>query len=312
MRGGTKIVGFCVAGLLSIAPGWAQSIAVVNPSFEILPTGGLPLQWAGVCRYSSFTPVPGWNLSGVDSGQYQCEPSYPDLAPPTDGITAVYFSGTLFQTVAATVQSGVIYTLLVDLEPTLIQEPRPGSAGLLVNGIRYTATPVAGVAPTPPNWGTYTATYIGLPADVGAAITIELNSPPRIYYDPYARFDNVRLSATPPEPAYTVSLLYDPLKAAKSGSTIPIKLRLLQGGVNVSSPSLVVHAVNLVRMDTTASSAVLENAGNANPDFDFRYVDGTPGYYIFNLKTTGLSTGTYRLKFTVNGLGDYTAPFDVK
>jgi hypothetical protein len=36
------------------------------------------------------------------------------------------------------------------------------------------------------------------------------------------------------------------------------------------------------------------------------------GGYIFNLKTTGLTTGTYHLKFTVNGLGDYTAAFAVK
>jgi len=113
---------------------------------------------------------------------------------------------------------------------------------------------------------------------------------------------------------YTVSLLYDPLKAAKSGSTIPIKLQLLSGGVNVSAANLVLHAVVVLKMDSNASSQV-QDAGNSNPDFDFRFdptLGSAPGGYIFNLKTTGLTTGTYNLKFQVNGLGDYTAPFAVK
>jgi hypothetical protein len=36
-------------------------------------------------------------------------------------------------------------------------------------------------------------------------------------------------------------------------------------------------------------------AGNANPDNNFRF---DSGYYILNLKTTGLATGTYKLYFT--------------
>ena len=128
--------------------------------------------------------------------------------------------------------------------------------------------------------------------------------------EPYERFYFDDFSYTPPGGGYTVSLLYDPLKAAKSGSTIPIKLQLLSGGVNVSSPSLVVHAVAVIKVDNSVSSEVTDS-GSANPDFDFRY-DAALGGYIFNLKTTGLTTGTYHLKFTVNGLGDYTAPFDVR
>ena len=36
-------------------------------------------------------------------------------------------------------------------------------------------------------------------------------------------------------------------------------------------------------------------AGNANGDDDFRFDNG---FYILNLKTTGLATGTYKLYFT--------------
>ena len=41
-------------------------------------------------------------------------------------------------------------------------------------------------------------------------------------------------------------------------------------------------------------------SGSANPDANFRY-DGGLGGYIFNLKTTGLTTGTYALEFSVTG-----------
>ena len=140
-------------------------------------------------------------------------------------------------------------------------------------------------------------------------VTLQCNSERSSTPIPYFYMDDFSYTA----PAYTVSLLYDPLKAAKSGSTVPIKLQLLRGAVNVSAPSLVVHAVAVLKMDSSVPGQV-DDPGNANPDFDFRYdptLGGTGGY-IFNLKTTGLTTGTYHLKFSVNGLGDYTAPFAVK
>jgi len=43
-----------------------------------------------------------------------------------------------------------------------------------------------------------------------------------------------------------------------------------------------------------------EDVGNANPDLDFRFdsPQGPAGGYIFNLKTSGLGSGTYSLQFT--------------
>jgi hypothetical protein len=52
-------------------------------------------------------------------------------------------------------------------------------------------------------------------------------------------------------------------------------------------------------VDGTASSADLPPS-NANPDSDFRY-DGTLAGYIYNLKTTGLARGTWKMGFTVTG-----------
>jgi len=116
-------------------------------------------------------------------------------------------------------------------------------------------------------------------------------------------------------PRYSVCLLYDPTKAVHSGATIPIKLQLCDGsGNDLSSSSIVANATRVTQISTTISGAV-ENAGNSNPDNNFRFdaTLGSTGGYIFNLKTTGLSTGTYSLNFTVTGDSSvYAANFQVK
>lgn len=130
--------------------------------------------------------------------------------------------------------------------------------------------------------------------------------------------DNVA-NATSQSVSYTVGfglrLLYDQTKAVKSGSTIPIKIQLVDAlGNNMSSAAIVVHAMSLVQITTTASETI-NDAGTSNPDANFRFDAslGSNGGYIFNLKTTGLSTGTYSLGFTVNSDPNvYTVQFAVR
>lgn len=114
---------------------------------------------------------------------------------------------------------------------------------------------------------------------------------------------------------YSICPLYDPTKAVHSGATIPIKLQLCDGsGNDLSSSSITVHAVSIIQVSNSISGAV-EDSGNANPDYDFRFdaTLGSTGGYIFNLKTTGLSTGTYSLNFTVTGDSFvYPTSFEVK
>lgn len=63
----------------------------------------------------------------------------------------------------------------------------------------------------------------------------------------------------------------------------------------MSSPSIVVHAVSVTK--TSSNNPVeLDDTGNANPDFDFRYDASLMGY-VFNLSTKGYATGTYKLNF---------------
>jgi hypothetical protein len=128
--------------------------------------------------------------------------------------------------------------------------------------------------------------------------------------------DNVGNAATPRSVNYTIiyglNVLFDQTKAAKSGSTVPIKIRLVDAnGVDVSSTAMIVHAVSVVQTGSQASPLV-EDAGNANPDLDFRYDQSLDGY-IFNLKTTGYGTGSYLLNFVVgNGATIYSIGFQVR
>lgn len=122
-------------------------------------------------------------------------------------------------------------------------------------------------------------------------------------------------SHTPLAAQYQVCLLYDQTKGVKSGATVPIRLQLCDaGGTNLSSAGVALHATGVVQVSNSAPAA-LTDTGNANPDDDFRYdptVGGTGGY-IFNLKTTGFATGTYKLTFTAGGGGTtYSAPFSVR
>lgn len=72
-------------------------------------------------------------------------------------------------------------------------------------------------------------------------------------------------------------------------------------GVDASAANTVVHATGVVLVSSNAPQA-LEDAGNANPDYDFRFDSslGSTGGYIFNLKTSGYPTGTFALQFTAS------------
>jgi subtilisin-like proprotein convertase family protein len=114
---------------------------------------------------------------------------------------------------------------------------------------------------------------------------------------------------------YNIRLLYDPDKANRIGSTIPVRIQVLSAssGQNVSSSDLVVHALGVTKESEYAPGPA-EDAGNANPDDDFRFnnFEGAGGY-IFNLQTTGLTTGTYVLVFKVgNDSFTYGVRFQVK
>jgi pectin methylesterase-like acyl-CoA thioesterase len=95
---------------------------------------------------------------------------------------------------------------------------------------------------------------------------------------------------------YRLEPLYEVDKVNKAGSTVPVKLQLLDNaGTNLSSADKVLHALG-VGPDSSDTYGPAADAGNANPGGNFRFTgDG----YVYNLKTTGYAPGTYRLYFTV-------------
>ena len=144
--------------------------------------------------------------------------------------------------------------------------------------------------------GTFTATVMAtdvvgnLAADVSAQYTV----------------------VAPPPPTYTVCQLgYNPNSAKKAGSAYGFSLRLCDSaGNNVSSSSIVleVTVVNPGNFPVQSANA----PGGSNPANQFVFSGGS---YSYNLKTSGLPTGSLRLEFKV--IGDttgtvYSAPFKLK
>lgn len=118
--------------------------------------------------------------------------------------------------------------------------------------------------------------------------------------------DNVGNASSPAanyNVTYNILLLFDNTTAKKSGSVFAIRLQIADvNGSNRSAGEIAVTATRIVRISDNAPAPV-DDAGNANPDSNFRFdhaLGGTGGY-IFNLSTQGLSTGTYRLFFTAAG-----------
>ena len=114
-----------------------------------------------------------------------------------------------------------------------------------------------------------------------------------------------------------ISPLFDRSRAYKRGSTIPIKLQLLNANnMNISSSSTILTTRSLIIVRGNTSLPVAD-AGNANPYNNFRFdssLSGTNGAYVFNLNTKGLAVGQYVLSCYVGSDRSffYTVKFEVR
>ena len=93
-----------------------------------------------------------------------------------------------------------------------------------------------------------------------------------------------------------------------------MKLRVLRSGTNLSSAQLPVKLTGIVQT-ATGSLAPVVDAGNANPENNFRFSSelGGEAGYIFNLATRGLSAGTYDIRFRVGSDPSvYTTPIQIR
>lgn len=113
-----------------------------------------------------------------------------------------------------------------------------------------------------------------------------------------SNFNSSTSAAIAQQVQYSFAILYDPTRAVNGNAAYPIKIYAADAnGKDVSSPSLVLHATLVV---SGGFSAPPSDAGNSNPGSNFRFDNGfgPNGGYMFNLKTTGLPSGTYLLQFT--------------
>ena len=182
---------------LAAVPGFASPIFVSNFSFEDGPFGTATPCSSGPTCSNYYGAIPSWTSSSVDTSTFGRLVPGTDLTKylsgnPSDGPTQAFSIGaTLSQVVSPTVTLGDMYVLRVDLGNRL-DKGFTGSADLLINGKTYAAT---GSVPAEGTFSTWTATYVGLAADVGQSITIELKA-----NGPQGNFDNVHLDIVP-EPA---------------------------------------------------------------------------------------------------------------
>jgi hypothetical protein len=244
----------------------------------------------------------GWTTSGVDatSGIDACD-SGTYSGPDSSGVTV---SGTCTDLAGNTSASAESSAFMYDatapnLTPTVSPNP------VVLNG-NATASPNASDATS----GIDTASCDQVDASAIGSFSVDCDAT-----------DNAGNMATASANYNVIYGVCGYDKATvKSGATLPIKLFLCDAnGANVSDPAVVVKATSLKKTDNTATGAV-EDSGNANPDSNFRSVDGG---YIFNLSTkspspalgagtTKLATGTWKLCFSVDGVGGYSLSFDVK
>jgi len=98
----------------------------------------------------------------------------------------------------------------------------------------------------------------------GTVADLNLDGEPDIFVPNY--FDsNVSVLLDDTVPSLQVKTLFDTTKAYKSGSTIPIKLQLVDcNGTNMSSPTRMLTALDLKHVGGTTSAPVVDS-GNANP-----------------------------------------------
>ncbi len=114
---------------------------------------------------------------------------------------------------------------------------------------------------------------------------------------------------------YGVLALFDQAHGKHAGSTLPIQIALgSASGHDVSSAGVSVTALGIAATtDTTDLVGVTDPskvgtltpaqaAGGSNPNDVFRYQGGANPFYMFNLEIPGgLSAGTYRLYFAIQG-----------
>lgn len=111
--------------------------------------------------------------------------------------------------------------------------------------------------------------------------------------------------AIPPAVTFSARSLLEEGRVFKAGSTIPVRVQILDAsGTNVSAADLPLVATRVRPVSNPGAGGPPHAPGQSNPGlaFQFTSLQGEPGYR-FNLKTTGLAAGRHALEFVVGSSG---------
>jgi len=122
-------------------------------------------------------------------------------------------------------------------------------------------------------------------------------------------------AAPPPGSWKSTRQLYAGDASVRTGEKFPVRLQILgDGGHDISSPLLIVHAVGVSSAaDPSASVKPLPGDPGVSQTFTYDARVGDSGGYRFDVDTTGLPPGIYSLHYRVGADTDtHVVPFRVK
>jgi hypothetical protein len=183
----------------SIAPAFADTISVANPSFEManpLPYG------CGACGNYNLGPIPGWTTVGV-AGSWQPGSAYLNL-PAQNGSTVAFSNGGLiYQVLSASLLDYTTYTLSVDVGHRSDGWVTNYTLALFAGNTLLNSITGSNGLISAGTFANQSLSYTAGTTSPSGNLTIVLGSS-----GPQTLFDNVQLSSTPvPEPGSLVLLI---------------------------------------------------------------------------------------------------------
>ena len=165
----------------------ASSITVINPSFENLPDGGLPIGCGGSCAFS-YNNIVGWNVSNPgDSGQW-ITGGFNGNPDAYDGSVVAFTNGGTISQNVGTVVFGDTYDLLVAVLART-DVPEAGVVQLELNGNVVATAPTVDAGPG--SWNLESASFTANADQAGQTLTILLSS-----NGEQGDFDDVQLNSS--------------------------------------------------------------------------------------------------------------------
>lgn len=270
------------------------------------PLGSVNITLAGVTKSAPISSTDGTfsatfdtSSLGVSHSPYQITYSYPDqgdysaVTDASKSLTVIKAVTSLNSLSSPTITIGV---------PTVELSGTVGSNSVLPVGQSVTVTLLG-------SKGVLASSSGDIGSDGSFSATISTAALPvgsyTIQYS-YAGDDNFKASSGTGtlQVSYGIQTLFNTSKPVHEGAALPVKLEVIDAtGDNLSSANLTLTAISIVGPDDQTYTP--QAKGNANPNNVFRNV----GFgYLYNLDTTGLAPGTYKLLVKV---GDDPVPHAV-